>query len=161
MGNWLTPAGKKTLKYSQSKKKSLAFNLLHGDNITKYIGGMCFDAAAYIRFLENSKLKPDFLSTKEINKERFDTFQFTYGQIWDGQSLILPGKAIGFYRLPTGIFFHVAIAIGGHYIRGVNGHDLGIAWSQKINLKTVLKEANPDGTFNYMNARTRVYISPV
>lgn len=161
MGNWLTPTGKKTLKWSTKKKRNLGIELLQGGNILNYTGGMCFDVAAYIRFLLNPKIKSDYFQKNITTKDSFDFFNFSQGQIWNGQTHIWAGSALGFYRLPTCVFFHVAISVGGNMIRGVNGGDLGIGWSQKINMKTVLGKPNPDGTFNYNKSRIRVYISPI
>jgi hypothetical protein len=154
----LTSFGAKAAMLGSTEKESHASNLIAGSiNINAYTNGICYDAAAFVRYLLTSKITPaDLLN---INGQNWKgKFTFTDGKKWDGKSPIPTGTAVGFYRLIDKTVFHTAISIGGTSIRAVNGGRLGIGW-QSVDLKAVLKSPNPDGSFDYDNTKINVYLS--
>ncbi|MFS2325768.1 hypothetical protein U2P60_10250 [Brucella sp. H1_1004] len=96
-----------------------------------------------------------------MSKDWIDEFNFKNGQEWDGERSLPGGKAVGFYNELGGTIFHSGIAVGGTEIRAINGLDLGASWMHPVDLKSVLRVRNQDGTFDYDCRKIRVFISDV
>jgi hypothetical protein len=127
-------------------------------NIHEYMNGICYDAAAYVRYLHNAAITPNEL-VNNFGSAWLMKFRFTDGREWDGSSQLPVGKAIGFYREIDTKIFHGAIAVDGQSIRAINGLLLGNGWSDTVNLSLALGRRNDDGTFNFDRTQIRVYIS--
>lgn len=156
----LTEKGTKTAKLSASDRIIYADNhLIHGpDDITAYMKGVCYDAAAYMRYLYNAKISFDQLTS--ISAQNWlPVFKFAEGRMWDGRNFLPGGKAIGFCRVKGMEFFHAAVAVGGTEIRAINGGLLGAGWLHPVDLRKVLTQKNPDGSFKYDGTDIFVYIS--
>lgn len=156
----LTDKGTKTAKLSAPDRIIYADKyLIHGpDDITAYMKGVCYDAAAYMRYLYNAKITYEQLAS--ISAQNWlPLFNFAKGRKWDGQSSLPGGKAIGFCRVTGMQFFHAAIAVGGTEIRAINGGLLGAGWLHPVDLRKVLNQKNPDGSFKYDGTNIFVYIS--
>ena len=152
----LTPEGAAAAMLGEPERAVYADQVLGGSNINKYTNGICYDAAAYVRFLLGD-FSADEL-TQKSGPAWLNRFNFLHGKKWDGQKAIAAGKAVGFYRPIDQKVFHAAIAVGGASIRAVNGHALGQGW-QKVNLKDVLGEPDDKGEFDYDNTKVQVWIS--
>ncbi|MDN7590350.1 type 6 secretion system effector deamidase TecA [Burkholderia seminalis] len=127
-------------------------------NINEYVsGGVCYDAAAYVRYLlrADALIAPGALldTIGQLWKSRFN---FETGDQWDGRASIPAGTAVGFSR--NGNVFHAAIAVGGSRIRAINGGLLGSGWMYAVDLARVL-EPDPAGGFTYDRANIRVFLS--
>lgn len=156
----LTDIGAKTATAGDPEKKNMADQLIRGDrNIEDFTRGVCFDAAAYVRYLLGAAISPDQL--KDLRgPDWVNALNFKNGEEWDGVRSIPAGSAVGFFRVPDQKIFHAAIATGNANIRAVNGLLLGNGW-QSANMSSVLKEKNSDGTFNYDGTQIRVYVSKI
>lgn len=162
MANNLTALGAKAVMLGPKERVKHANLLINGmKNINEYHNGICYETAAFCRFLQNPDIPFKLFQEQKSNQDWINFFKFTQGQKWDGTSWLPKGKAIGFYSFGRGGFFHAAIAVGGYFTRSVNGHKLGFGWIPAINIKSVLGKPNPDGTFNYDGTKINVYISPV
>jgi hypothetical protein len=154
----LTDIGAKTATAGAPEKSNMAGLLIQGNrNINEFTRGVCFDAAAYVRYLLGAAISPDQLKDLQ-GPDWVRLFSFRNGTEWDGVRSIPAGSAVGFFRVPDQKIFHAAIATGNANIRAVNGLLLGNGWSL-ANLNGVLKQPNDDGTFNYDGTQIRVYIS--
>ena len=158
----LKPEGARVAQLDPPAKINLANQLMNG---TKNIGdytdqGVCYEAAAFVRFLLGAAITPDEIRT--LNGHPFrDKFDFCRANgEWDGVSNIPIGTAVGFLREEGNVIFHAAIAVGGTSIRAVNGGDLGLGW-QSVDLKAALSVDDrwPNGAFKYDRAHVRVYYS--
>ncbi|RQS37257.1 urea amidohydrolase [Burkholderia sp. Bp8992] len=139
----------------QKHAQALMFGMA---NINEYVsGGVCYDAAAYVRYLlrADALISPGTLldTIGQLWKPRFN---FETGDQWDGRASIPAGTAVGFSR--NGNVFHAAIAVGGSRIRAINGGLLGSGWMYAVDLARVL-ERDPAGGFTYDRANLRVYLS--
>ena len=154
----LTELGAQVATMGLKEKKEHAAKLINGTaKITKYTTGVCYDAAAYVTYLNTNKIKAADL-TRKSGQAWTGVFAFKTGKKWDGKERIPKGKAVGFYRLNDSKFFHAAIVKDGSIILAVNGHKLGAGW-QPVDMKKVLGEPDEDGAFEYDNAKIEVYIS--
>jgi hypothetical protein len=153
----LTPLGAKAAQLGPAERKQLATKIIGGEKVDKYTAGVCFEAAAFVRFLATDKIKPDDLI--KVNGDQWlQRLGFVGCPVWDGKSGLQKGAAIGFFRVPDKKLFHVGIATGSTTIRAVNGHVLGTGW-QEVDLRKVLKNLDPaDKTFEYDNTRIKVLI---
>ena len=156
----LTPEGAKAAQLDVPERKKLGLTLLKGGDIIKYTRGVCYDAAAYMRYLLGTSITPAEIATIHGNAWR-DKFKFLSGKKWTGLTSIPAGSAVGFYRLVDKQVFHAATAIGGTSVRAVNGHLLGAGWSAPADLKKVLGKADKDGNFDYDNTKIQVWISKI
>lgn len=157
--NALKKAGIKAENKNSNDKRWLAEELMNGfETVSDFIiGGVCYDAAAYVAHL----LHPDLITCSDLeNKhgQHWVTFfdqNFEYRRFWKGEN-INKGNVVIFIRNEEP--FHAAIAVGGTFIRAVNGGLLGMAWSYEVNLKTVLKERLASGAYKYDNSEIKVLI---
>jgi hypothetical protein len=138
----------------QKHAQALMFGMA---NIDEYVsGGVCYDAAAYVRYLlrADAMIAPGTLldTIGQLWKTRFN---FETGNQWDGRASIPAGTAVGFAR-GTNVF-RAAIAVGGTRIRGING-GLGAGWLHPVDLARVL-QPDPAGGFAYDRTTIRVYLS--
>lgn len=155
----LTSLGAQTAMLGTKEKQDLAKKLLTGEkNINLYTSGICYDAAAFVRYLLHANITPDELVRISGQSWR-NKFKFERGKKWTRDS-IPKGTAIGFYRLIDRQIFHAAIAVGGFYIRAVNGGQLGAGWQHQVNLIRVLGwRPDEDGAFTYDGTKIFVYLS--
>lgn len=154
----LTELGAQVATMGQKEQKEHANKLINGTaKITAYTNGVCYDAAAYVVYLNTQKIKPTDITGKS-GQAWTSIFAFKAGKKWDGKERIPRGRAVGFYRQNDGKFFHAAISKGDTTILAVNGHKLGAGW-QPVDLKRVLGEPDKDGVFDYDNAKIEVWIS--
>lgn len=162
----LTALGAKVAMLGPNERILHAETLLNGGKDSRdYTGGVCYEVAAYVRFLFNADIPLHFLAPEigvvNSRQDWIQLFRFQHGYEWDGRSFIPVGKALGFYSFGRRTLFHVGISIGGYNVRGVNGGLLGATWLLPVNLRGVLGDPNPDGTFNFDGTKIIVYISPV
>lgn len=103
-------------------------HLLNNGNINNYINGpICHDAVVYTRYLLGSNITHNQLMN--INGIGWlNQLNYTIGQQWQGNN-IPAGRAVGFRDLNNNNFFHSSISLGGTTVRGINGHLLGIGWT--------------------------------
>ena len=155
----LTSSGIHTAMFGQREKQIVAKKLLTGEkNINEYTNGICYDAAAFLRYLLQANITPDEKVSISAQDWR-NKFNFERGRKWVGGS-IPEGTAIGFYRLVDRQVFHAAIAVGEFYIRGINGGRLGAEWQHRVNLLNVLGwRPDKNGAFNYDRTKIYVYLS--
>ncbi|RQR52816.1 urea amidohydrolase [Burkholderia sp. Bp9140] len=155
----LTQLGAHVAQSGIGERQKHAQALMYGmADILEYVsGGVCYDAAAFVRYLlaGHTIITPAML-LDTIGQNWRPRFNFEAGHEWDGQSGIPAGTAVGFSR--NGTVFHAAIAVGGGRIRGVNGGRLGSGWMYAVDLPRVLPR-NDDGTFSYDRTSIRVYLS--
>lgn len=152
----LKPKGYHAEMFERSQKERLANDFILGlKDVGDYIKGVCYDAVAYVVYLQN----PRFISLRELENKKGKDWEskFSCKREWTG-SPIAPGTVIFFYRPIDGGFFHAALAVGGRSIRSVNGGTLGAGWTREVNLLSVLNSKNEDGTYNYDGAKIRVYL---
>ncbi|WP_175968651.1 type 6 secretion system effector deamidase TecA [Burkholderia sp. BCC0322] len=155
----LTPLGAQVAQFGFPERQRHAQALIAGTaDINTYVsGGVCYDAAAYVRYL----MRADALITPNtlldtIGQHWRPRFNFENGSEWDGRANIPAGTAVGFSR--GGSVFHAAIAVGGTAIRAVNGGLLGSGWRYAVDLARVLEPAAAGG-FTYDRANIRVHLS--
>ncbi|TNV17188.1 urea amidohydrolase [Ochrobactrum teleogrylli] len=124
------------------------------------VKGVCFDSAAYVRYLYYGGKNITYNQLTTISAlDWLPKFNFTGGPEWDGVSPLPKARAIGFYRIAESKIFHAAIAVDGTQIRATNGGALGMVWAQPVDLRRVLGNRNSDGSFNYDGTKIRVYYS--
>ncbi|WP_278643646.1 type 6 secretion system effector deamidase TecA [Burkholderia lata] len=139
----------------QKHAQALLFGMA---DINEYVsGGVCYDAAAYVRYLlrSDAMIAPGAL-LDTIGQHWRTRFNFETGGEWDGRASIPAGTAVGFSR--GGMVFHAAIAVGGSRIRAINGGRLGSGWMYAVDLARVL-EQDAAGGFTYDRANIRVHLS--
>jgi len=154
----LTPLGAQVAQMGPAERKEHAGKLISGaTNIQAYTNGVCYDAAAFVTFLNSTRIKPADIPRKS-GEAWTSVLAFKSGKKWDGKERLSPGKAVGFFRLNDQKFFHAAVAVGSTNIRAVNGHKLGAGW-QTVDIKKVLGEPDEDSAFEYDNAKIEVWIS--
>ncbi len=115
----LTDKGTKTAQLSAPDRIIYADNhLIHGpDDITAYMKGVCYDAAAYMRYLYNAKISFGQLTT--ISAQNWlPLFNFSKGRKWDAGDVAW----LGFQEHPG----HVYICVDQAFCRlifssGVSG----------------------------------------
>jgi len=140
----LTPQGALAAQHDGPERLQLAARLIRGDfNINQYVTGVCYDAAAFIKYLLGNNLPHGGLGITPAQ------LIATSGQEWIAnlnsdtrwkyRALIPPGSIITFRRLEDNQVFHAAVSIGMTSIRAVNGNLLGAAWPVPANLNTVLR----------------------
>lgn len=156
----LTPEGAKVAMLGEPERKKYGLTLLKGGDLSKYTKGVCYDAAAYLRFLLGTSISPKEIASIHGNSWR-DKFKFLSGTRWDGKATIPIGAAVGFYRLIDHEIFHAAVSLGGSKIRAVNGHLLGAGWSVVVDLKKVLGKPDEKKEFTYDNTKIQVWISRI
>lgn len=157
----LTELGAQVASMGAKEKQKHGQDLVRGKvNINKYVkgSGVCYDTAAYVRYLLGTKIGIDQLLSK-AGADWQNVFNFRSGKQWDGTSSIKEGQAVGFYRLVDKQIFHAAIAIGGTKIRAVNGFRLGAGWLSPVNLRQVLGQPDDSLSFEYDGTRIEVWIS--
>lgn len=160
MPTGLTDFGAHAAQQGPQERKALGRKLLLGqEDVTKYTTGVCYDAAAFVRFLLGSRVtKNNLLNLMGQNWVPILFDDVNKMKAWDGATDIPQGTAIGFWRQRDSQFFHAAIAIGNFKLRGVNSIFLGPAWSEPIDYKKVLG-AQTDGTFMYDGTPIKAYLS--
>ncbi|WP_254640307.1 type 6 secretion system effector deamidase TecA [Burkholderia sp. GbtcB21] len=155
----LTQLGGHVAQSGFAEKQKHAQALMYGmADINEYVsGGVCYDAAAYVRYLlrGDAMIAPDTL-LDTIGQHWRTRFNFETGDQWDGRAGIPAGTAVGFSR--GGNVFHAAIAVGGSRIRAVNGGRLGSGWMYAVDLARVL-EQDAAGGFTFDRANLRVHLS--
>ncbi|MCA8274182.1 urea amidohydrolase [Burkholderia sp. AU30280] len=155
----LTPLGAQVAQFGFPERQRHAQALIAGTaDINTYVsGGVCYDAAAYVRYLmrADAMITPNTL-LDTIGQHWWPRFNFENGGEWDGRANIPAGTAVGFSR--GGSVFHAAIAVGGTSIRAVNGGLLGSGWRYAVDLARVLEPAAAGG-FTYDRANIRVHLS--
>lgn len=156
----ITPMGAHVAQMGSPERRQIAANLLQGFLIMRdYNTGVCYEVAAYLKYLYDNSITCEDLSL--YNGELWlHRFNFLQGRQWDGQTALRAGEIIGFRYEHNQGFFHAAVGTGNDdEIRGVNGGRFGTGWQTPAHLKGLLGSPNPDGTFNYEGARIRVYLS--
>ncbi|MBE0361422.1 MULTISPECIES: urea amidohydrolase [Pseudoalteromonas] len=164
----LTPEGARAAQLGGPEKLQLAGRLVRGEeDINRYVRGVCYDAAAFVKFLLGNKLLhggagisiAQLLTTSGqgwISNLNSDVR-------WNYRAHIPAGSVITFRRLIDNQVFHAAIAVGMTSIRAVNGLKLGAGWSVPANLSTVLRlspnhSARDENVFLYDNTDIVVQI---
>jgi hypothetical protein len=156
----LTPEGAHVAMLGPHERKQHGIALIKGEQVTKHTtGAVCYDSVAYVRFLMGNGINVKELMAISGPAWR-DKFKFLSGKKWDGNASIPAGSAVGFYRLRDKQVFHAAIATGGTNIRAINGHALGLGWSQ-VDLKKVLGKPDAEGSFDYDGTKIQVWISKI
>jgi hypothetical protein len=170
----LTALGAHTAMLGPRERLVNANNLMDGrEDVMLYIGGfaICYDAAAYVRYLLGPNITPhDLLHTEGQNWVR--KFFPDRRTPWNGTIPLTRGTAVGFSRVFQGKeeppnpgycgFFHAAIATGLWTIRAIKGATLGDGWKQEVRLPgTVLTDYDAiNGTFRCKEGPIlRVYLS--
>lgn len=154
--NNVTPIGAQVAMRPLSLRSLIAQRLMNGqDDITTYKAGVCYDAAAYVRYLLGAAITPTTLA-ETMGPAWLPHFNFQAGAIWRGRP-ITRGTAVGFERKIDMRIFHAAIAIGGTEIRGINAHLLSPNWVNEVDLAQFVP--GPDGWFTYDNTAVRVRLS--
>ncbi|HDR9481029.1 MULTISPECIES: type 6 secretion system effector deamidase TecA [Burkholderia] len=155
----LTPLGAHVAQFGFPERQRHVQALISGTaDINTYVSaGVCYDAAAYVRYLmrADAMITPNTL-LDTIGQHWRPRFNFENGGEWDGHAPIQAGTAVGFSR--GGTVFHAAIAIGGTRIRAVNGGLLGSGWRYAVDLASVL-EPDAAGGFKYDRTNIRVHLS--
>jgi hypothetical protein len=155
----LTPLGAQVAQFDFPERQRHVQALISGTaDINTYVSaGVCYDAAAYVRYLmrADAMISPNTL-IDTIGQHWRPRFNFANGGEWDGHAAIPVGTAVGFSR--GGAVFHAAIAVGGTSIRAVNGGLLGSGWKFAVDLAQVLEPA-AGGGFTYDRANIRVHLS--
>lgn len=154
----LTPLGAQVLTMGDKERKTHGDKLVKGGDINKYVSGVCYEVAAYVRALLSTKVKPNDILN--VVGDAWQKKLFTGGKEWDGKAALPAGTAIGFFRMRDNKFFHAGIATGGSKIRAVNGHLLGTGWTE-VDLKKVLGAADAEKQFTYDNTKIKVYVGKV
>jgi hypothetical protein len=150
----LTPQGAKVAQYGEKEKLQIAVKLLRGEvDINEYVKGVCYDAAAFVKYLLGNKLPhggrgitPETLITTSAQEWTSNLNSDTH---WKHGAAMPQGSIITFRRLIDNKVFHAAVAIGMTSIRAVNGGRLGAGWSEPANLNTVLNVSSGDSIFRY------------
>ena len=151
----LTPLGAQAAQLGAPERKKLGLSITKGEkNIDKYAPGVCYEAAAFVRFLLGEKITPHDL-TSVVGLAWIDKLKFDKSKPWDGKTTIPVGTAVGFLRLNDKKIFHVGICSATGKIRAVNGHLLGMGWHE-VELKKVLGVPNAKHEFTYDNAQIQV-----
>ena len=154
----LTPLGAQSATLGEPERKKLGSKLVKGGvNIGKMTNGVCYDAAAFTRYMLGANISPSDIETKN-GQAWLSKFKFKSGTKWNGSSGIKAGAAVGFFRMADNKFFHAAIGAGGTKVRAVNGNRLGAGWGT-VDLKALLGEPDEDGRFEYDRTKIEVYIS--
>jgi hypothetical protein len=157
----LTPLGAQVLTMGDKERLAHGTKLVKGGaDINKYVTGVCYEAAAYVRALLGAKVKPNDILDVNGGPAWEKKLAFASGKEWDGKSAIKPGAAVGFFRVVDKKFFHAAISTGGTKIRAVNGHLLGNGWDE-VDLKKVLGTPDADKQFDYDRTKIKVFVSKV
>jgi hypothetical protein len=157
----LTKLGEKAVKLSVQDRKLVGAKVVKGEDITKYTqGAVCYDAAAFVRFLLGNTITAD--DVVKVNGQSWESkLALKSGSAWNGTAGIPTGYALGFFRKPDKKFFHAAVSVGGTTIRAVNGGKLGAGWSSPVDLKKVLGAPDSDGWFAYDGTQIKVFMSKV
>ena len=124
----------------QKHAQALMFGMA---DINEYVsGGVCYDAAAYVRYLlrSDAMIAPGAL-LDTIGQHWRTRFNFETGGEWDGRASIPAGTAVGFSR--GGTVFHAAIAVGGSRIRAINGGRLGSGWMYAVDRRACSSRMRP------------------
>lgn len=157
----LTPLGAKVAQLEDKDRKVYGAKIVKGEDIAKYTQGViCYEAAAYVRYLLGNKITAKELGSLSGNAWA-TKLAFKSGSQWKGSSSIPTGYAVGFFRQRDKAFFHAAVAVGGTSIRAVNGLLLGAGWSHVVDLKKQLGTPDSEGWFDYDGGKIQVYMSKV
>jgi hypothetical protein len=156
----LTPLGAQVLTMGEPERKKHGVGLVKGASIDKYVSGVCYETAAYVRALLGNHVAPKDVLDINGGPAWEKKLAFAKGKEWDGKSAIPAGAAVGFFRVIDKKWFHAAISTGGTKIRAVNGHLLGNGWSE-VDLKKVLGTPDEKKEFSYDNTKIKVYVSKV
>ena len=161
----LTEKGEKLVSLNANKRHSAALRLLNGDeDINDYIwGGVCFDSAAFLKYLmgENFEVNGRSINETELYYVAGIRWQIKLGSEfkWKYGRPIPPGCVITFYRLRDNTTFHAAVAIGGTKIRATNGGMLGMGWQYEVDLmKHLVDTGSADNVYKYDGTDVIVYI---
>ncbi len=161
----LTSKGEGLVSKSSSKRRSAAIRFLNGeDDINEYIlKGVCFDSAAFFKFLmgENHEVNGQSISTTELHYVAGNRWQIKLGSEfkWKYGRAIPPGCVVTFYRLHDDTTFHAAVGIGGTKIRSTNGGNLGWGWQYEEDLtKHIIETDSKDNIYKYQGNDIIVYI---
>ena len=158
----MTPLGAHAAMTGNKERERLLQQLLNGaKNIQDYIGGSCYDAAAYIQYLRGLLTFDD---PSPIGIGLLPKLNLGAGTLWTGGA-IPAGKAVGFKRTSgiglegSGGFFHVGVGVGGTNIRAVNGGLLGAGWTDVVNLaqNDLLVPQETEGTYLYDRQQIQVW----
>lgn len=137
MGKWLTKKGDTIAEEGADKRRELLMALIRGiSKIEDYTTGLCYDAAAFVWFLNGELTMKDLEGTSGQNwttKLGLDS-----QKLWEGEN-IPPLSIVAFKRLKPPEYFHMAIAVEETKIRGVNQIHLSPGWKNAVDLKQVLK----------------------
>jgi hypothetical protein len=141
----LTPQGALAAQLGGPEKLQLATRLIRGEaDIGQYLNrGVCYDAAAFVKFLLGNGLPHGGLgiSPAQLLATSGQQWVANLGSDtrWRYRSLIPAGSILTFRRLRDNQVFHAAVSIGQTSIRAINGGLLGAGWMIPANLNTVLK----------------------
>lgn len=139
----LTPQGAHAAQLGGPERLKLAAKLIRGEvNIEQYVRGVCYDAAAFVKYLLGNNL-PGGLGITPAQLIATSAQQWVANlnsnTHWRYRAHIPPGSIITFRRLVDNRVFHAAVATGMTSIRAINGGLLGAGWMVPANLNTVLK----------------------
>ena len=139
----LTQQGENAVGYEPQEKLRLAAMLIRGElEINQFVNGVCYDAAAFIKYLlSGNQLGGLGITEAQLRANSGQAWipNLNSDTRWAYRSLISPGSVITFRRLTDNQIFHAAISIGMTSIRAVNGNLLGAGWRVSANLNTVLR----------------------
>lgn len=147
-GQALTDYGAHALQQGDQERLALFYALVDGTDITQYTTGVCYDTVGFCMYLHGRVSLDAVCST--VGQDWINVIGFDSGTIWQGES-IDAGYAVGFKRVGdySPGYFHAALAIGGTYVRGVNGHVLSPGWSEAVDIAAVLGQADENGQYWY------------
>lgn len=137
------------LRFSDARKDEVLANLLDGtekleatnDGDDAYINPLsCWDALGFCCFLagwplehlERQRHPEDWV--RDLGVEHWDHWRTAQGLD------IPPAHGLVFMHLDDEVpastpYFHAAVSVGGGYIRGCNGRDLGQCWDDPVPLR--------------------------
>lgn len=153
-----TPLGANVAMRDPEARERLLNELLSGTKeIAQYTGGSCYDAVAYIRYLQG-RITFDDLSTTGIGL--VGVMGLDSGRHWKGEE-IPRGSAVGFRRVQDAPgFFHAAVSVGGTSVRGVNQFALSPGWGEVVDITAHLPATNTAGTYSFDGQPIQVWYQP-
>jgi len=123
----LSPLGANVSQRGAVERLNIGHRLLQDEGIRNYVHqGVCYDAVAFTKFLLGAPIDVNSLLNL-YGPDWKPVFNFLAGRLWLGEPIDV-GTAVGFQYVHNGDIFHTSIALGGHRIRGENGHRLGNGW---------------------------------
>ena len=126
-------------------------------DINEYVsGGVCYDAAAYVRYLlrSDAMIAPGAL-LDTIGQHWRTRFNFETGGEWDGRASIPAGTAVGSRAAARSFMRRLPSAAAG------SGRSTAAAWAADGCMRSTARVLEPDaaGGFTYDRANIRVHLS--